>query len=171
VENVRRPLINTLNLADLMPVNTIWTGLNYAPCPMYPPEAPALMECVTHGATPFRLNLHVRDVGHTLVLGPTGSGKSVLLGLIAAQLRRYPQMSIFAFDKGMSMYGLCQAVGGRHFEIGGSAKGITGEDAESAAVGGDCLLEADLHGEVGDDGAVGNRHESELGRGCVTRES
>ena len=121
VENVRRPLINTLNLADLMPVNTIWTGLNYAPCPMYSPEAPALMECVTHGATPFRLNLHVRDVGHTLVLGPTGTGKSVLLGLIAAQLRRYPQMSIFAFDKGMSMYGLCQAVGGRHFEIGGDA--------------------------------------------------
>lgn len=121
VENVRRPLVNTLNLADLMPVNTIWTGLNYAPCPMYPPQAPALMECVTHGATPFRLNLHVRDVGHTLVLGPTGTGKSVLLGLIAAQLRRYPQMSIFAFDKGMSMYALCQAVGGRHFEIGGDA--------------------------------------------------
>jgi type IV secretion system protein VirB4 len=121
VENVRRPLINTLNLADLMPVNTIWTGLNYAPCPMYPPQAPALMECVTHGATPFRLNLHVRDVGHTLILGPTGSGKSVLLGLIAAQLRRYPKMSIFAFDKGMSMYALCQAVGGRHFEIGGDA--------------------------------------------------
>jgi type IV secretion/conjugal transfer VirB4 family ATPase len=121
VENVRRPLINTLNLADLMPVNTIWTGLNYAPCPMYPPEAPALMECVTHGATPFRLNLHVRDVGHTLVLGPTGTGKSVLLGLIATQLRRYPQMSVFTFDKGMSMYALCQAVGGRHFEIGGDA--------------------------------------------------
>ena len=29
--------------------------------------------------TPFRLDLHVGDVGHTLVVGPTGAGKSVLL--------------------------------------------------------------------------------------------
>jgi type IV secretory pathway VirB4 component len=26
VENVRRPLINTMNLADLLPTSTIWTG-------------------------------------------------------------------------------------------------------------------------------------------------
>ena len=37
VENVRRPLINTMNLADLLPTSTIWTGLANAPCPMYPP--------------------------------------------------------------------------------------------------------------------------------------
>jgi type IV secretion/conjugal transfer VirB4 family ATPase len=119
VQNVRRPLLNTLNLADLMPVNTIWTGLNYAPCPFYPPQSPPLMECVTHGATPFRLNLHVRDVGHTLMLGPTGSGKSVHLALIAAQLRRYPGMSVFVFDKGLSMYALCQGVGGQHHVVAG----------------------------------------------------
>ena len=89
VENVRRPLINTMNLADLLPTSTIWTGSATAPCPMYPPLAPALMHCVTHGATPFRLNLHVRDLGHTFMFGPTGAGKSTHLGLIAAQLRRY----------------------------------------------------------------------------------
>ena len=38
VENVRRPLINTMNLADLLPTSTIWTGLNQAPCPLYPPQ-------------------------------------------------------------------------------------------------------------------------------------
>ena len=30
-------------------------------------------------STPFRLNLHVGDVGHTLVFGPTGAGKTVSL--------------------------------------------------------------------------------------------
>ena len=119
VENVRRPLINTLNLADLMPVNSIWTGLNYAPCPMYPSDAPALMECVTNGATPFRLNFHVADVGHGLIVGPTGAGKSVKLALIAAQFRRYEGMSIFCFDKGLSMYPLCKAAGGKHFVVAG----------------------------------------------------
>jgi len=117
VENVRRPLINTMNLADLLPTSTIWTGLNEAPCPMYPPLAPALMQGVTHGATPFRLNLHVRDVGHTFMFGPTGAGKSTHLALIAAQLRRYKGMSIFAFDKGMAMYPLAKATGGKHFTV------------------------------------------------------
>jgi len=117
VENVRRPLINTMNLSDLLPTSTIWTGMNQAPCPMYPPLAPALMQCVTHGSTPFRLNLHVSDVGHTFMFGPTGAGKSTHLALIAAQLRRYPGMTIFAFDKGMSIYPLVKATGGRHFTV------------------------------------------------------
>lgn len=81
VENVRRPLINTMNLADLLPTSTIWTGAANAPCPMYQPLSPALMHCVTHGATPFRLNLHVRDLGHTFMFGPTGAGKSTHLAL------------------------------------------------------------------------------------------
>ena len=117
VENVRRPLINTMNLADLLPTSSIWTGKADAPCPLYPPLSPALMHCVTHGATPFRLNLHVRDLGHTFMFGPTGAGKSTHLALIAAQLRRYAGMSIYAFDKGMSLYPLTKAVGGLHFSV------------------------------------------------------
>ncbi len=117
VENVRRPIINTLNLADLLPTSTIWTGANTAPCPMYPPLAPPLMECVTHGATPFRFNLHTRDLGHTLMFGPTRAGKSTHLGIIALQLMRYEGMSIYVFDKGMSMYPTTKAVGGAHFSV------------------------------------------------------
>jgi type IV secretion/conjugal transfer VirB4 family ATPase len=117
VENVRRPLMNTMNLADLLPTSTIWTGQNQAPCPMYPPQSPPLMHCVTQGSTPFRLNLHVRDLAHTFLFGPTGAGKSTHLGLIAAQLRRYPGMSIFVFDKGMSIYPLTKALGGKHFRV------------------------------------------------------
>ncbi|MBA4143566.1 MAG: VirB4 family type IV secretion/conjugal transfer ATPase [Nitrosospira sp.] len=117
VENVRRPLMNTMNLADLLPTSTIWTGLAEAPCPMYPPNSPALMYCVTQGATVFRLNTHVRDVGHTFVFGPTGSGKSTLLGAIAAQARRYQGMSLYCLDKGMSLYPLARAAGAAHFTV------------------------------------------------------
>lgn len=120
VENVRRPLVNTLNLADLLPSSTIWTGLDHAPNPMYPPKSPPLMHAVTSGSTPFRLNLHVGDLGHTLIIGPTGAGKSTLLATIAVQLRRYEGMSIYNFDKGMSMYPLTKAIGGTHFEIAGN---------------------------------------------------
>ncbi|BAU77404.1 VirB4 family type IV secretion/conjugal transfer ATPase [Metapseudomonas furukawaii] len=119
VENIRRPLISTLNLADLMPTSSIWTGSNIAPCPFYRPNSPALMQCATSGNTPFWLNLHVRDLGHTLIFGPPGSGKSVLLALIQAQFRRYENASIYAFDKGMSAYALCKGAGGAHYAVAG----------------------------------------------------
>ena len=118
--NLRRPLINTLNLADLLPLASIWAGERNCPCPFYPAESPALMVCTTDGSTPFWFNLHVRDVGHTLIFGPIGAGKSTLLALIAAQFRRYDQAQVFAFDKGMSMFALCEAVGGTHYDVGGS---------------------------------------------------
>ncbi|MFG1365871.1 conjugal transfer protein TrbE [Xanthobacter versatilis] len=120
--NIREPLISTRNLADLIPLNSVWSGSPTAPCPFYPPGAPPLMQ-VASGSTPFRLNLHVDDVGHTLVFGPTGSGKSTLLALIAAQFRRYEGAQVFAFDKGRSMLPLTLAVGGDHYEIGGENDG------------------------------------------------
>jgi type IV secretion system protein VirB4 len=126
VENVRRPLINTLNLADLMPTSTIWTGRDTTSCPKYPPASPSLMHCVTQGSTTFRLNLHVDDLGHTIMFGRPVAGKSTALALIAAQLRRYQGMTIYAFDKGLSLYPLTAAirasthgVSGQHFTVAG----------------------------------------------------
>ena len=106
VENVRRPLVNTMNLSDLLPVSSIWTGENKAPCPFYPEGSPPLMHVLTTGSTPFHLNLHVRDIGSTLVFGPTHTGKSSFLGANAAQLRRYPELgrSIFSDHNGRLHY-------------------------------------------------------------------
>jgi type IV secretion system protein TrbE len=117
--NVREPLLSTRNLADLAPLNSVWSGSPVAPCPFYPPNSPPLMQ-VASGSTPFRLNLHVDDLGHTLIFGPTGSGKSTLLALIAAQFRRYENAQLFVFDKGRSMYPLTLAVGADHYDVGKS---------------------------------------------------
>ncbi|HBD7113603.1 TPA: conjugal transfer protein TrbE [Legionella pneumophila] len=117
VENIRRPLINTMNLADLLPTSSIWTGENKAPCPLFPPLSPPLMHCVTSGNAPFRLNLHVRDLGHGIMFGPTRSGKSTHLGLLALSWRRYKDARIYSFDKGLSMYPTCKATGGEHYTI------------------------------------------------------
>ncbi|HEV7434103.1 MAG TPA: conjugal transfer protein TrbE [Pseudorhizobium sp.] len=115
--NVREPLISTRNLADLIPLNSVWSGSPVAPCPFYPANSPPLMQ-VASGSTPFRLNLHVDDVGHTLIFGPTGSGKSTLLALIAAQFRRYEAAQVFCFDKGLSLLPLTLACRGDHYAIG-----------------------------------------------------
>src|SRR4029077_10145778 len=79
-----------------------------------------LLFAKTEGATPFRLSLHVGDVGHTLVVGPTGAGKSVLLALIALQFRRYPAAQVFAFDFGGSIRAAALAVGGDWHDLGGA---------------------------------------------------
>src|SRR5258708_20290420 len=91
---------------------------------MKPALARALMQCVTKGHTPFRLNLHVRDVGHTIMFGPTGAGKSTHLAILVAQLRRYRDISIFVFDKGMSLYPLTAAAGGAHYTIAGDDENL-----------------------------------------------
>jgi type IV secretion system protein VirB4 len=75
------------------------------------------MWAATAGATPFRVNLHDADVGHTLVLGRTGSGKSILLAMIAAQFRRYANAQVFVFDVGYSMWTLAKAAGATHYDL------------------------------------------------------
>ena len=117
VPNVRRPLIHTANLADMLPLAGVWTGREENPCPFYPQPAPPLLYAATAGATPFRVNLHVGDVGHTLVFGPTGAGKSTLLCTVALQALRYRGVTICAFDKGRSMWAVTNACGGRHYDI------------------------------------------------------
>lgn len=125
VPNVRRPLIHTGNLADLLPLSSVWTGRDENPCPFYPPNSPPLLHAATSGATPFRLSFHVGDVGHTLIFGPTGAGKSTLLCTVAMQTLRYPGVTICAFDKGRSMWAAVKACGGRHYDVAGDMSGPT----------------------------------------------
>ena len=124
VPNLRRPMLHTMHLADLLPLSSVWAGREYAPCPFYPESSPPLLYAATEGSTPFRLNLHVGDLGHTLMFGPTGAGKSTALALLAAQFRRYPGATVFGFDKGGSLKPLTLGVGGQHFNVAGD------EDAE-----------------------------------------
>ncbi|MBS7701687.1 conjugal transfer protein TrbE [Chelatococcus asaccharovorans] len=121
--NVRQPPVSTLNLAHMIPLSAVWAG----------PErdehfgAPPLLYGKTEGSTPFRLSLHVGDVGHTLVVGPTGAGKSVLLALMALQFRRYERSQVFVFDFGGSIRAAALAMGGDWHDLGG---GLTeGSDA------------------------------------------
>lgn len=115
--NLRRPLLSSRNVVDLLPLTSVWPGLPHNPSPYFPPKSPPLLWAATTGATPFRLHLHDSDVGHTLVLGKTGAGKSVLLGMIGAQFRRYPRAQVFLFDVGYSAWLLAHAIGGIHCDV------------------------------------------------------
>ena len=79
------------------------------------------MRANTDGNTPFRIALHAGDLAHTVILGPTGMGKSTLLAMLVAQQFRYAHAQVFAFDKGYSMFPLVSAAGGQHYDIAGDA--------------------------------------------------
>jgi type IV secretion system protein TrbE len=112
--NVRQPIVHTLNLAHMMPVSAVWAG----PETNRHLKAPALMMAETRGSTPFRLDLHVGDVGHAFIVGPTGSGKSVLLSLLALQFRRFSGAQVVLFDRGRSARAATLAMGGESVELG-----------------------------------------------------
>lgn len=115
--NVRRVLVNTLNVADLLPLQSTWPGPATNPSPYYPVGSAPLVWAVTAGSTPFRLDLHENDIGHTLIVGKTGGGKSTLVGLLAAQFQRHRDAQAFVFDVGYSGWLLCHATGGQHYDV------------------------------------------------------
>ncbi len=114
--NVRQPPISTLNLAHMLPLSAVWAGPEHDEHL----DAPPLFYAQTEGSTPFRFSLHVGDVGHSLVVGPTGAGKSVLLAFMAMQFRRYAGAQIFAFDFGRSIRAAALACGGDWQDLGSS---------------------------------------------------
>ena len=121
--NVRQPPISTLNLAHMIPLSAVWAG----PARNDHLDGPPLFFADTEGSTPFRFSTHVGDVGHTLIVGPTGTGKSVLLALMALQFRRYTDAQVFAFDFGGSIRCATLAMGGDFEDLAGALS-----DAEDA---------------------------------------
>lgn len=124
--NVRQPPISTLNLAHMIPLSAVWAG----PAKDEHFDAPPLFYAKTEGSTPFRFALHVGDVGHLMLVGPTGAGKSVLLALMALQFRRYPRSQVFVFDFGGSIRASTLAMGGDWQDLGGALS----DDAASTPV-------------------------------------
>lgn len=111
--NVRQPLIHTLNLAHIAPLAAVWAG----PERNSHLDGPPLIMARSNSNTPFRLVTHQGDVGHTMVVGPTGAGKSVLLSLMAMQFRKYEGSRVFVFDKGRSARAATLAMGGTDYNL------------------------------------------------------
>src|SRR5690606_12448603 len=122
----RQPPLSTFNLAHLIPLSAVWAG----------PERdehfgqPPLLYARTEGSTPFRFSLHVGDVGHMSIVGPTGSGKSVLLALTAMQFRRYAGAQVFAFDFGGSIRAAALGMGGDWQDLGGMLADEAGDGVQ-----------------------------------------
>jgi type IV secretion system protein VirB4 len=111
----RKALINTLNLAG------------YASLHNYPSGKPkdnhwgdAVTVFDTTSGTPYYFNFHLRDVGHTLIIGPTGAGKTVLMNFLCAQAQKF-KCRMFFFDKDRGAEIFIRAIEGVYTQITPSA--------------------------------------------------
>ncbi|MEQ1574919.1 MAG: FtsK/SpoIIIE domain-containing protein [Vicinamibacterales bacterium] len=118
--NLRRLALLETNLADLSFLFTIDHGERVSP--HLGREALAVFE--TPHRTPYAFNLHVQDVGHTLVLGATGSGKSFLLNFLITHAQKYAPQTV-VLDVGHSYRKLTTLLGGRYLEIGLRQQGVS----------------------------------------------
>ena len=123
--NPRRPILSSLNFADMIPLSTVWQGDTTVNCREFPKNSPPLVIGRAISGEPYCFNLHSSGVGHTLVFGPTGAGKSVLLGLFAASFTRYANARVVIFDKKRSVRYLSAAIGGNFIALGEGGKPLS----------------------------------------------
>jgi type IV secretion system protein VirB4 len=87
----------------------------------------ALSLFVTSARSPYYFSLHAsdprdpdggsrKDTGHTLICGPTGSGKTVFIGFLIAMLARQGATQVI-FDKDRGLEILVRALGGEYLAL------------------------------------------------------
>jgi type IV secretion system protein VirB4 len=107
----RKSKINTLNIAGFAAMHNYPVGRiadNH--------WGDAVTVFDTTSGTPFFFNFHARDVGHTTIIGPTGSGKTVLMNFLCAQALKF-NCRLFMFDKDRGAEIFVRALNGKYTHI------------------------------------------------------
>jgi type IV secretion system protein VirB4 len=107
----------------LVPHTAVWSGPS---CDDHYNDGPLFT--ASSDGYPFRFALHPpnSEVGNTMVIGPTRTGKSGLLGFMMSQFHRYHNSQIFCFDKDYQLYGTTLLHNGNHFDLCSSCDDRTG---------------------------------------------
>ncbi len=104
----RKSDITTLNLAGFASLHNYPTGRingNH--------WGDAVTVFNTSSGTPYFFNFHLRDVGHSTIIGPTGAGKTVLMNFLCAQAQKF-NCRMFFFDKDRGAEIFIRALGGKY---------------------------------------------------------
>ena len=103
--------ITSLNFAAFSPFHTYPAGL---PVGNHWGDAIALMK--TSARSPYFFSFHKADVGHTMVIGPSGGGKTVIVNFLMAQAEKTGARQIFIDkDRGAQIFVL--ASGGTYLTL------------------------------------------------------
>ncbi|MBK4736074.1 VirB4 family type IV secretion system protein [Noviherbaspirillum pedocola] len=119
-QQTRYEALSVANVADCSPLWTMLPGPEHHPFfskDLYQRPVPALgvfTNCYG-GRTNFAS--HVGQVGHMLIVMPTGGGKTTFVNLAASFFQRYPNCNTFIFDRNKSCMITTELHGGTHIDI------------------------------------------------------
>lgn len=114
---IRTRLIESVTLTDLAVLETPMSGLDRTD---WGPGAVAQFQTVMR--TSFSFTFHdapgEEEPGHTVVFGPTGGGKTVMMAMMLANaLERFPRLRVAAFDRELGLFVPTIALGGRYVQF------------------------------------------------------
>ncbi len=107
----RKSIVNSLNVASFASFHNYPSGKRQG---NHWGNAVTVFNTVS--GTPFFFSFHVRDIGHTMVIGPTGAGKTVLLNFLCSQAQKF-RGRLFFFDKDRGAEIFIRAINGTHVTI------------------------------------------------------
>ena len=111
----RRALCTASNISCIVPFTSLYHGsaTDFYLKRLTGQGCPHMMgRLVTQEVFYLNLNGPTDDIGHTFIIGATGGGKSVFLGLMGSQWARYPGSRVILFDKDMSFKNICERTNG-----------------------------------------------------------
>jgi type IV secretion system protein VirB4 len=118
--SVRWSNVSFGNAADIAPIRTRWAGA--LDCPHFTKQLqqgwmPALISMITDAGVPFFWDPFEAGVGHTAFIGPTRTGKSILVNLLLVMFRKYSGARVVRFDKDYSAYVPTGLLDGDHIDL------------------------------------------------------
>ncbi|MFC5428025.1 VirB4 family type IV secretion system protein [Paraburkholderia denitrificans] len=129
-ECARWSFIDTAALARLLPLRGVSDGhrINAHLTKETGTLCPALAAFPTEFGTPYWFTAFLADVGHMLVCGRTGFGKTIFMLLCATLFRKYPDAWLYGFDKDLSMRIPTILQGGRYLQFDHGAAGTSADE-------------------------------------------
>lgn len=121
---LRKYLASSANLADLAPIRSISRGepQHKLFSTVLNRPVPAHIRFMTPYGVPYDFNTHAEDLGHAVVIGGSGSGKTTVMALVTSQFQKFFPCQTFIFDKDHSMSLLTTLLGGTSMDLSNAAK-------------------------------------------------
>ena len=108
--------IHSRNMASFMPLHTTPIGSDNNHWTTRDDRHEALLAFRNSSGGLYRFNPHIGDLGHSLIIGTSGSGKTVLMGALTSQFDKY-DARVFVCDKDCGQEILIRTLGGEYHNI------------------------------------------------------